>query len=218
MKVFINSQFYYCPLVWMFPAQTLKIISKIHERVLRLVYDDSPYLSFDELLINKKSAGIHQIDLQFLATEIFKVKNGVSTGFTEHIFQVVNKTYDLRNNKLLLRKRNRTFFNVTESLSFLALKFSELVPQSLKDKTVLNSKLKSKHGLPVNAHSDCVKNILFKLVSFRLFLCIDFNILFNACVLHLLWDGLNMLLQYFIQFFVYYLFLYDCNLILFFSI
>ena len=68
-------------------------VNKLHERALRLVYDDSPYLSFDELLmlIKDKSVSIHQKNLQFLATEIVKVKNGVPTGLTKDIFHFVNK-------------------------------------------------------------------------------------------------------------------------------
>ena len=100
-------------------------------------YDDSPYLSSDELLIKNKSVGIHQRNLQFLATEIFKVKNGVSTGLTEDIFQFVNKPYDLRNNSILLRIRNRIVFYRTESLSSLAPNIWELIPQSIKDETEL---------------------------------------------------------------------------------
>ena len=102
-----------------------------------------PYLSFDELLIKDKSVSIHQRNLQFLANEIFKVKNGVSTGLTEDIFQFVNKPYDLRNNRIMLRKRNRTIFYGTESLSSLAPRIWELILQSLKGKTEL-SQFKSK--------------------------------------------------------------------------
>ena len=45
-------------------------------------------------VIKHKSVSIHQRNLQFLATEFFKVKNGVSTGLTEDIFYFVNKPYD----------------------------------------------------------------------------------------------------------------------------
>ena len=139
MKAFIILQFSYCPLVWMFHSRNTKNrVNKIHERALRLVYDDSPYLSFDELLIKDKSVSIHQRNLQLLATEIFKVKNGVSTGLTEDIFHFVNKPYDLRNNRILFRKRNRTVFYGTESLSSLAPRIWELIPQSLKDETELS--------------------------------------------------------------------------------
>ena len=187
MKAFIISQFSYCPLVSMFHSRNAKNrVSKIHETALRLVYDDRPYLSFIELLIKNKSVSIHQRNLQLLATDIFKVKNGVSTGLTEDNFHFVNKPYHLRNNRILFRKRNRTVFYGTESLSSLAPRIWELIPQSLKDETQLSQlKLKLKHGLPANVHAGCVKNILVMLISFKLFIRIDFTILFNPCVLYL---------------------------------
>ena len=59
---------------------------------MRLVYDESTYLSSDELLMKNKSVSIlHQRKLQFLAIEIFKVKNRVFSGITEDIFQFVDK-------------------------------------------------------------------------------------------------------------------------------
>ena len=87
MKVFIISKFSYSPLVWMFHSRnTENRVNKIHERALQLVYDDIPYLSFDELLIKDELVTIYQKNLQLLVTESFKVKNGVSTGSTEDIF------------------------------------------------------------------------------------------------------------------------------------
>ena len=47
MKAFIESQFGYCPLVWMFCSRILNTrINKIHERALRLVYKDT-HLTFN---------------------------------------------------------------------------------------------------------------------------------------------------------------------------
>ena len=41
MKGFIESQFHYCPLIWMLRSRTLKNkINHIHERALRTVYSD----------------------------------------------------------------------------------------------------------------------------------------------------------------------------------
>ena len=49
MKVFITSQFSYCPLIWMFHSRSLNNkINRIHERALRLVYQNN--LNFSELL------------------------------------------------------------------------------------------------------------------------------------------------------------------------
>ena len=50
MKTFIESQFTYCPLVWMFCSRAMdRKINHIHERALRLVYQDYDS-TFDELL------------------------------------------------------------------------------------------------------------------------------------------------------------------------
>ena len=39
MKTFIESQFNYCPLIWMFHSRQLNSkINKLHERALRIVY------------------------------------------------------------------------------------------------------------------------------------------------------------------------------------
>ena len=77
MNAFIFSQFGYCPLVWMFNSRKLNNrINNIHERTLRIVYRD--YKStFKQLLKQNKSVSIHQRNLQILATEIFKTKNGL---------------------------------------------------------------------------------------------------------------------------------------------
>ena len=51
MKAFINSQFGHCPLVWMFHSRQLNNrINKIHERALRIVYNDFSF-TFNELLL-----------------------------------------------------------------------------------------------------------------------------------------------------------------------
>ena len=61
MNAFIVLHFSYCPLLWMvYSRNTENRVNKIHERALKLVHDDSPYLSFDELLIKDKSVSIHQ--------------------------------------------------------------------------------------------------------------------------------------------------------------
>ena len=76
MKAFVILQYSYCRLEWIyFTTKTLKIhASKIN--ALRLFFDDNTYLSFNELLVKDKSVSIHQINLQYLATDIFQAKNG----------------------------------------------------------------------------------------------------------------------------------------------
>ena len=77
MKAFIMSQFSYCPLVWMCHSRTLnKKINKLHERALRLIYDDRQS-TFEEQLNIDKSVSIHHRNFQVLATELCKVHHGL---------------------------------------------------------------------------------------------------------------------------------------------
>ena len=64
MKSFIEAQFGYCPLVWMFHGRVLnRKINHLHERSLRIVYKDS-ISSFHELLQKDHSFTIHLKNIQ----------------------------------------------------------------------------------------------------------------------------------------------------------
>ena len=70
-NAFIDSQFNYAPLIWMFCRKTLySKIQKIHHRTLKVVYgiDDS----YNNLLLSSNYVSIHQRHLRFLVTETFK--------------------------------------------------------------------------------------------------------------------------------------------------
>ena len=75
---FIISKFKYCPIAWMCHGRGLmNRINNIHERALKIVYQDKKS-SFEILLKRDKFTSIHMKNLQYLATELFKVKNGLS--------------------------------------------------------------------------------------------------------------------------------------------
>ena len=58
-KAFIESQFKYYPLVWMFHGRQVNDkINKLNERALRIDYNDTA-TSFENLLINIKYFTIH---------------------------------------------------------------------------------------------------------------------------------------------------------------
>ena len=58
-KAFIESQFKYCPLVWMFHGRQINDkIDKLNERVLRILHNDS-ITSFEELLVKDKTFATH---------------------------------------------------------------------------------------------------------------------------------------------------------------
>ena len=99
----IMSQFSYCPLIWMCYSRKINNqINKLHERALRLVYNDKSS-SFRELLEREKSVTIHERNIQVLSTEIFKVKSRVAPETMTEIFKFKDHSYDLRRNNCIER-------------------------------------------------------------------------------------------------------------------
>ena len=71
-------------------------MNKLHERALRLVYDDRQ-LQFEELLNKDRPVIIHHRNLQVLATELYNVHHRLAPGIMNNIFQIRNVTSNLRN-------------------------------------------------------------------------------------------------------------------------
>ena len=131
-KSFIISQFNYCPIVWMCHGRGLNNkINNIHERALRIVYQDKKS-SFETLLKRDKSTSIHVKNLQHLATELFKVKNDLSPEIMKEIFAFQeNETYNLRSGNHLARKNIPTRQYRIERVSNLGAKLWNLLPREL---------------------------------------------------------------------------------------
>ena len=99
-KTFIESQFNYCPLIWMFHSRTINNkINRLHERALRIVYSDFKSF-FEGLLMKDNSFSIHERNIQSLAIEICQFLNGLSPNFLNNVFQKdISNSYDLQNHK-----------------------------------------------------------------------------------------------------------------------
>ena len=92
LKAFIGSQFGYCPLIWMFHSRSLNNkINQIHERTLKITYNDKPS-SFQDLLKKDNSVLIHHRNIRTLATEIFKFLQGLSPPILNEVFAERNLT------------------------------------------------------------------------------------------------------------------------------
>ena len=138
MKAFLESQFGYCPLVWMFHNRTLNTrINRLHERALRITYKNSK-LSFQQLLEIDKSVTVHHRNLQILAIEMYKVINGIAPSLMEDIFQVSTNQNNLRHN--IFKTFNvRTVYHGTETIAFRGAKLWHIIPPEIKNTSSLSS-------------------------------------------------------------------------------
>ena len=132
MKTFIESQFSYCPLVWMFCSNTMNNkINHIHERALRLVYQD--YTStFEELLIKDKSLCFHHRNIHQVAIEMYKVKHDLSPPFMKDIFSEIDRK--TRSGNSFSRPNVETVKRGDRSLrNFGPIVWNDMMPNSLKN-------------------------------------------------------------------------------------
>ena len=102
-----------------------------HERCLRTIYNDKPS-PFHELLEKYGSVSIHERNLQFLTTEMYKISNGLSTPLMKDTFPINRNPYNLRQNSQFSRPRINTVYHGTECISNPGPKIWGLVPRNLK--------------------------------------------------------------------------------------
>ena len=92
-NAFINSQFSYAPLIWMFANKSsIDKILKIHKRTLQIVYD--VYDESMKILNRSDDISIHQKHIRYLAIEVYKSLTKLNPGFMWNFFERNLTIYD----------------------------------------------------------------------------------------------------------------------------
>ena len=122
MKTFVESQFGYCPLIWMFHSRKVNYkINHLQERSLRIVYNDN-ITSFEDLRKNDNSFKIHHKKIQSLAIELFIVEKGIANPILCDIFPLRSTDYNLKSQTdFSVSSVNTTRFGLN-SLRYFAFK------------------------------------------------------------------------------------------------
>ena len=90
IKSFIEWQFGYCPLVWIFCGRkSNNRINHLHERAPKIVYHDNQF-SFENFLPKDRSVSICHRNIRLFATEMYKIKNNMSTPIMSELFEKRN--------------------------------------------------------------------------------------------------------------------------------
>ena len=138
MKTFIESQFNFCPLLWMCHSRTInRKINRLHERALRVVYTDKNS-TFEELLDKDKSFTIHDRNLQKLAVEMFKVSHNLSPLPIQELFTKRN-VLNLRNDNEWVIPKVRTEKWGKETIRYRGPVTWNLLPKDFKKCKSLSS-------------------------------------------------------------------------------
>ena len=129
-KAFLDSQFNYCPLIWMFHSRTLNSkINKLQERALRIVFNDNTS-SFDQLLEKDNSVRIHIRNLQYLV--MYKIKHKISPKIIQEIFPIRSSNYNFRNQSYFKFHNPQTSNYGLNSTRYLGPKIWSLLPEKIR--------------------------------------------------------------------------------------
>ena len=133
MKAFIESQFAYCPLIWMFCQRSSNTqINHLHERALRIVYNDNES-TFEDLLKKDNSVSVHHKNIRLLGIELYKVKNNLLTHLMSEIFNLRNIDYNLRSQTDFKQGPVNTVNYGLKSLRYLAPKIWDIIPLEIRN-------------------------------------------------------------------------------------
>ena len=153
-NTFINSQFNYAPLIWMFSRKTLyHKIEKIHHRTLKVIYQSEE--SYENLLLESSSVSIHQRHLHFLVTEIYKSTTQIKPEFMWPYFTYNNITYNLRKGPILYLPSMHSRYDGTNSVHFRGSLIWNNLPRDIKSSKSL-SEFKTKIKNFGNIDCGCV--------------------------------------------------------------
>ena len=131
-KGFFESQFKYCPLTWMFYSRhTNNKINHLHERTLRLVYNDYE-LTFNELLEKDGSFTVHHYNIQTLCIELYKVFNNLAESIFSDLFIRNNSSYNTRLKSDFVIPQINTVLKGSNSIRYYGPVIWNLIPNEIK--------------------------------------------------------------------------------------
>ena len=122
IKSFFESQFAYCPSVWMLYNISLnKRINKLHERALRILYKDD-ISTFEQLLTKDESVTMHHRNMQKLAIEMYKIKYNILPCPIAEFISKRDIHYKMREVSVFERKRHKVLCG-SETLRILGPRY-----------------------------------------------------------------------------------------------
>ena len=97
--------------------QSNNLINKIHEKGLRLTYRDETK-DFQQILREQNEITIHQMNLQVLMTEVYKIVNSIAPPIMNSLFQFRYNTNSIRNFQEIYTENRKTVWYGTETVTY----------------------------------------------------------------------------------------------------
>ena len=113
-------------------------LNSIHERALRLIYNDCEF-PFDRILEDNKQKSIHQKNIESLAIEVYKFRTGLLPPIMSDLFVTRENNSNLRNFQELQSSLRQTEKFGAETISYREPQIWNLISEILKRLETLNT-------------------------------------------------------------------------------
>ena len=150
-KAFVQSQFKYCPIVWMFHGRrTNSKINKLDERALRIVYDDE-VSTFDQLLAMDKCFCIYHQNIQRILIEIYNALHDSGNSLKELFIRRTSTKNMWSEPELVIPLVNSVLKGKNSLRYFGSVIWNSLPIETRKDHSILSFVTKIKQGNQLTA-------------------------------------------------------------------
>jgi len=106
-------------------------INSIHERALRIIYQNHTS-SYCDLLQLYQESTIHHNNIKTLMIEVYKFLNGLSPPIMKDIFKLRENSYNLRNFRPFVSHNVKTNIYGTESVTYKSSQLWNQIPNEIK--------------------------------------------------------------------------------------
>ena len=138
-KTFVDSQFKYCSIVWMFHSwRTNNKINRLHERALTIVYDND-VSTFHQLLAMDKSFCIHHQNIQRLLIEIYKALHDISGNSLKELFVKRESSISLLSKPELVISSVNSLLKGKKSLRYFGCIICNTLPFEIREDHSISS-------------------------------------------------------------------------------
>ena len=152
-KSFINANFNYCPIVWLFCGKiNLNKLEKLQERALATVYCDNS-LTYEDMLKKSGQLCIRMNLIRLVAIDMFKCMNGLNPLYINEMFVGKDSIYNLRDQSRLLQPKFNTKRYGYRSFKYFGSKIWNCLPPYVKNVNELSMFKKNLYNWCLTDHA-----------------------------------------------------------------
>jgi hypothetical protein len=138
-NTYINSNFNYCSVVWMFINKTnMEKLEKTNKRAMRFVSNRNN-MSYEDMCSHEKQLSVRKRCMKTVAVLMYKLRKNLAPGFLNDLITLQETQYDMRDNEKFVMPQYNTVQFGKNSIKYFGAKLWNTLPLRIKEKPSLST-------------------------------------------------------------------------------